>query len=202
MNAFCVLLLAGVSMAAPASRVRIGLDAADWRPVSVRLVSGGAGKTSFERQVREGRGRISPARAVARIHPAPGGWRLIVSVYPTSLRKARTHLEARFLVTGGDLQKASISAVTIVGGRYSPQDEKEDSVTLKAHSRDFLEESPSSAHIILSAFNAGAGRANAGRVKDAVFGAPTLGVVNFSWALTQIGDKTGRPKPRSKVRRP
>ncbi len=216
MNIFCVWILAGgawaqqsstatatstttvaaVSRAAPPAvraasapkgRVRVGLDAADWKPVSVRLVHGGSGRTFFERQVRRGRGDISAAGAVARLHPAEAGRQIIVSVYPASLRTARTHLEARFLVAEGELEEAAVAAVTVAGGLSSPEDEKEDSVTLRAKGIDFLEESPSSARIVLSALDPGPGRAaNVGRVKDASFADMSFGVLNFSWNLSRV----------------
>ncbi len=191
-------VVAKAAMSSSRVHVRVGLDAEDWKPVSVRRVSGGAGRTGFERQIKRGRGQKSTARASARSYVVKGGKQVIISVYPSSLRLARTHLEARFLVDRGELESASVVAVTMVGGIASPEDEKEDSVTLRAKGVDFLEESPASGTILLSALASGPGRAaNAGRVQDAAFGSSSLGVVDFSWTLSQVGDRSfQRPKKR------
>ena len=199
MKGLAILLLACGAWAKGPAAVTVGADAQDWRPVSVRSSPAAVGRTFFERKVGQGRGAPSPARAAARLHADKKGRLLIVSVYPSSLRGRRTHLEVRLSVEQGELEKASVAAVTVVGGTPSAADEKEDSVTLRAKGTDFIEESPASASLFLSSLDLGPGRAaNAGRVKDASFGGMNLGMVDFSWNLSQVA-----PEPPSRgARRP
>lgn len=185
---------------APKSRVHVHREAADWEPVSVTLRPGsGPGRTSFERRVRrlnggEYRGQPSPAQAAARVHPAQDDRWLIVSVYPAVLRLKRTHLEARFLIQEGYLEEVKIAAVSVAGGANLPDDEKEDSISLRDKGVDFSEQFPGGAEVELSLIDPGPGRAaNAGQVRHAFFGEPALGFVNFSWSVTGVsGAKPAR----------
>ena len=186
----------------PKSRVIVHKDAADWEPVSVVLRPGfGPGRVSFERRVRTVRGAYrgqpSAAKAAARLYPFKDDLMLVVSIYPAALRPRRMHLEARFLIQEGYLEEAKLSAVSVVGGQYSPADEKEDSFTLLARGVDIIEEGPGSAHIELSVIDPGPGREafNAGRVTHASFGDSELGFVNFAWSLKGVaGVKPVRAK--------
>ncbi|MBI5241052.1 MAG: hypothetical protein HY926_11315 [Elusimicrobia bacterium] len=182
--------------AVPRSRVVVHKDAADWEPVSVRLKPAAGGRTAFESQIRKvaGRyqGRKSPAKAAARVHPAGEDQWLVVCVHPAALRSQRIHLEARFLVQEGFLEKVELAKVMILGGEWSAQDEKEDSFTLRAKGVDFNEQTPAGAEVELSAIDPGPGpkAVNAGSVRHAAFGGRDLGFVDLSWSVTGVaGDK-------------
>ena len=186
--------------AVPRSRVVVHKDAADWEPVSVRLRPAAGGRTAFEYQIRKvaGRyqGRKSQARAAARVHPAGEDRWLVVRVHPVALRSLRVHLEARFLIQEGFLEKVELAKVRILGGAWSAQDEKEDSFTLRAKGVDFNEQTPAGAEVELSAIDPrpGSGSVNAGKVRHAAFGGRDLGFVDFSWSVTGVaGDKPKRP---------
>ncbi|MCX5794438.1 MAG: hypothetical protein NTY77_02935 [Elusimicrobia bacterium] len=191
----------------PRSRVVVHREAADWEPVSVRLRPAAGGRSSFEANVRKVggryRGRSSAVKAAARVYPAGEDLWLVVCVYPAALRPRRMHLEARFFIQEGYLEKVEISAVRVVGGAWSPADEKEDTFTLRSQGVDFNEQMPGSAEIALTAINPGPGpRApNAGGVRHAAFGGEDLGFVNFSWSVTGVaGEKAAssgkKPAPR------
>lgn|GEM_PF-1375880 len=193
--------------AVPKSRVIVHKEAADWDPVSVRLRPAAGGRSSFEAQVRKvggwDRGRPSAVKVAARVHPAGDDHWLVVCVYPASLRSKRMHMEARFLIQGGYLEDVKVAAVRIVGGEWSPDDDKEDSFSLKAKGVDFNEQMPGSAEIALAVIDPGPGpRAlNAGAVRHASFGGEDLGFVNFSWSAAGVpGEKAvSAEKPRLRL---
>ena len=188
--------------AAPRLRVHVHPDAADWEPVSVRFKEDtGASRTFCEIKVRKLRGAgfkgaPSPAKASVRSHPVKEDRWLVVSVYPAGLRPKRTHLEARFLIQEGYLEEVKVAAVSVVGGVFSPEDEKEDSFSLREKGTDFIERSPGSAEVELSGIDPQAGReaVNSGRVKFAAFGDKDLGFVNFGWSARGVsGAKPVKP---------
>jgi hypothetical protein len=150
------------------------------------------------------RGQRSSARAAARIYPTKDDRWLVISVYPTALRKKRMHFEARFLIQEGYLEEVKVAAVSVVGGAYSAGDEKDDSFSLRRKGVDFTEQLPGGAEVELSAIDAAVGpRAfNAGRVKLAAFGDNDreLGFVNFSWDVSGVSGE--RPHPSAKARKP
>ncbi|MDD5627730.1 MAG: hypothetical protein PHU21_01605 [Elusimicrobia bacterium] len=181
--------------AIPKSRVIVHKEAAGWEPFSVRLRPAAGGRSSFAGKLRKVGGRFeggsSPAKAAARVYPAGEDRWLVVCVYPASLRPNRMHLEARFLVQEGYLEEVQVAAVKIVGGRWSPDDDKEDSFSLRAKGVDFNERTPGGGQVILTAIDPGPGRAaNAGAVRHAAFGGRDLGFVDFAWSLTSVmGEK-------------
>jgi hypothetical protein len=191
--------------AIPKSRVIVHKDAADWEPVSVRLRPAAGGRSSFEAKLRKVggryRGRPSAVKAAARVHAAGEDSWLVVCVYPASLRSQRAHMEARFFIQEGYLEKVELATVRIAGGEWSADDDKEDSFSLKAKGVDFNERMPGSAEVELSAIDPGPGprACNAGQVHHAAFGGEDLGFVNFSWSVTGVsGDKAppaAKPKP-------
>jgi hypothetical protein len=182
------------------SRVVVHKDAADWEPVSVRLKPAAGGRTAFEYQIRKisGRyqGRKSPAKAAARVHPAGEDRWLVVRIHPAALRSLRVHLEARFLIQEGFLEKVELAKVRILGGAWSAEDEKEDSFTLRAKGADFNEQTPAGAEVELSAIDLrpGASSVNAGKVRHAAFGGRDLGFVDFSWSVTGVEGPKAPPK--------
>jgi hypothetical protein len=181
------------------SRVIVHKEAADWEPVSVRLRPSAGGRSSFEAKVRKvggrERGLPSKVKVAARVHPAGDDRWLVVSVYPVSLRPKRMHLEARFFIQEGYLEGVKVAAVRIVGGQWSPDDDKQDSFSLKAKGMDFNEQLPGGGEITLSVIDPGPGsRAlNEGAVRHAFFGGEDLGFVNFSWSAAGVsGEKAAR----------
>jgi hypothetical protein len=194
--------------AIPRSRVVVHKDAADWEPVSLRLRPAAGGRTAFESLIRKVkgryRGRKSPAKAAVRVHPAGEDQWLVVSIHPVSLRSQRVHLEARFLIQEGFLEKVELARVRIVGGQWSAEDEKEDRFTLRAKGVDFNEQLPGGAEVELSAIDPRPvpQAVNAGKVRHAEFGGRDLGFVDFSWHVTGvIGDKPQRPAGKKPVRK-
>jgi hypothetical protein len=176
----------------PKSRVIVHKEAADWEPVSVRLRPAAGGRSSFEAKVRKVgnwyRGHLSAVKAAVRVHPAGDDHWLVVCVYPAALRSKRMHMEVRFLIQEGYLEDVKVAAVRVVGGEWSPDDDKEDTFTLKTKGVDFNEQMPGSAEITLSVIDPGPGpRAiNAGTVRLAAFGGEDLGFVNFSWSVSGV----------------
>jgi hypothetical protein len=194
--------------AVPRSRVVVHKDAADWEPVSVRLKPAAGGRTAFESLIRKVKGRYqgrkSPAQAAARVHPAGDDQWLVVSIHPVSLRPQRAHLEARFLIQEGFLEKVELARVRIVGGEWSADDEKEDRFTLRAKGVDFNEQMPGGAEVELSAIDPRPvpQAVNAGKVRHAEFGGRDLGFVDFSWHVTGVsGDKLQRPAGKKPVKK-
>ena len=186
--------------AIPKSRVIVHKEAEDWEPVSVRLRPAAGGRSSFEAKVRRiggrYRGRPSAVKVAARIHPAGEDHWLVVCVYPASLRPQRAHMEARFLIQEGYLEKVELATVRVVGGEWSADDEKEDTFSLRAKGVDFNEQMPGSAEVELSAIDPGPGprAVNAGQARHAAFGGQDLGFVNFSWAVTGVaGERAAAP---------
>jgi hypothetical protein len=184
--------------AVPKSRVIVHKEAVDWEPVSVRLRPAAGGRNSFEAGLRKAggsyRGRPSAAKVAARLHSAGDDRWLVVCVYPVSLRSERMHMEARFFIQEGYLEEVKVAAVRIAGGRWSPDDEKEDSFSLKAKGMDFNEQMPASAEITLAVIDPRLGphTLNAGSARHASFGGEDLGFVNFSWSVTGVsGEKAG-----------
>lgn len=170
-----------------ASKVKVHGEAADWEPVSVKL--GGdpeQARTFFKK---------GPAKAAARLYPSGEDRLLIVSVYPAALRASRTHIELRFLIIEGFLEQVKAAAVRIVGGRYAPSDDQEDSKTLQRKGIEYAEEFPGSGDVRLAAIDPGPGAQalNAGTLKAATFGARDLRFVNLGWAVTGVNRKAGRP---------
>jgi hypothetical protein len=185
--------------AVPKSRVVVHKDAVDWEPVSVRLRPAAGGSSSFEVQVHKVkgryRGRRSPVKAAARVHPAGEDIWLAVCVYPAALRPQRAHMEARFFIQEGYLEKVELATVRVAGGEWSADDDKEDSFSLKAKGVDFNERMPGSAEVELSAIDPGPGprAVNAGQVRHAAFGGDDLGFVNFSWSVTGVSGDKAKP---------
>ncbi|MFA6003997.1 MAG: hypothetical protein WC881_08005 [Elusimicrobiota bacterium] len=213
------LFLAGLA-AAPAYAARVAVhvhkEAADWDPISVRLVAGNKPTRGFcERKLRQVgtgyRGEPSAAKVTVRSYPSGDDRWLVVAVHPDLLRGARIHLEARFLIQEGYLEEVVVAAVTLVGSRSSPGDDSADSFSLRAAGRDFVEQTPRSGEVELNAIDPSAspGAVNAGRVKFANFGDKQLGFVNFAWSvkgvasskpMMQIEGKSRTPHRRRKSR--
>lgn len=169
----------------PVIAIRIPADARSWSPVSVRK-GAAPSSSSFKRRYKTLTGtpktESSPASAAARVHKAGLDRLLIVSVYPKSLLKQRKHLELRFFVIEGFLEKATLAAVTASDAVKAGH--REDSRTLRAKGWAFSEEEPSSARVVVGALSLkpGTGTRNAGTVSLASFGDTTLGSVDFTFA--------------------
>lgn len=180
------------------SKVKVHAAAAGWEPLSVKL--GGdpeQARTFFKK---------GPAKAAARVYPSGEDKLLIVSIYPPALRVSRTHLEVRFLIIEGFLEQAKAAAVRIVGGRYTPSDEEQDSKTLERKGVEYAEEYPGSGRILLASIDPGPGvqAVNAGTLTRASFGARDLGPVSLGWSVAGVNRKgakaaaaqaAGRGKP-------
>lgn len=172
----------GASPAAPAPppkpappanpiRVKIHKEAASWEPFSVK--AGGdpaAARGSFSWRQKKGKkagGGTSKARSVARLYKAGDDTRLVISVFPDKLAERRTHIELRFLIIEGYLEKAEVAAVIADAGAGPLDDAKQ----LEAKGIGYQEEVPASGAIKLSAIDARPSKSalNAGSLSRATF---------------------------------
>lgn len=181
-------------------KVKVHGEARVWTPVSLRK-GGNAGtlRTRFTRRiVRKGkktRGESSRARAVARVHPAKDDKLLVVSVFPDALRPFRKHLEVRYLVIEGYLEKARVAVVTAERGGAKD----DDSILLRRRGVPYLEEFPGGGDIRLAAISLspGAGTVNAARLSNLAFADKELRLTSFSYKTVGLGGKQQRTKPRA-----
>ena len=122
-------------------------------------------------------------------------WRLyrqartpVISIFPQALQAERTHIELRFLIIEGYLEKLELAAVTAAEGA-GPED---DAATLQAKGLGYQEEFPSAGALKISAIDArpGKGALNAGALTGAVFpkwlsessAKPGLGLVSLEYS--------------------
>lgn len=162
------LALAGALLArepgSGAIKVVIHKASAAWKPVGVKAGGEGqAGHNSFSFR----RKKPSQAKSVARVYRQGEDKRLVVSVFPRALQSERVHVELRFLVIEGYLEKLEVAEVTAAEGA-GPED---DAATLKAKGIAYQEEFPSAGALRISAIDArpGKGALNVGALTGAVF---------------------------------
>lgn len=176
----------------PAPRRPVGVkvhpDAKDWEPFSVRLGGDPFQARSF---MSRGKEKAGKAEAFARAYPVKGDTLLVVSVFPEALKKRRAHLEARFLIQEGFLEKVELSAVV------SAQEGRDDSVELRRKGVEFQEESPGSAEVRVAALAASGARdaLNAGSVRRASFA--SYGLLDFGWAARGVGGEAKAAKAQT-----
>jgi hypothetical protein len=181
-------------------RVKIHKEAASWEPYSVK--AGGdpaAARGRFAwRQVKRGKGYSGPsskAKAVARLYKAGEDARLVISVFPDKLAERRTHIELRFLIIEGYLEKVAVAAVIADPGA-GPLD---DATQLEAKGIGFQEEFPASGAITLAAVDARPSKAalNAGSLSRATFARSelnpnSLGLVSVEFSAKGVVDARKR----------
>ena len=179
--------------------VTIHKEASRWKPFSVRAGGNPAKiKNAVASAVRKvkvkgkmvRKGDSSKAVAVARLHKVKGDLMLVVCVYPESLKRARRHLEARYWIVEGFLEGVQLAAVSISRGAASPEDLKEDSLTLTRKGRDFDEVLPSGAGLRVAALDARPRKAseNAASIEAAEFGG-RLGSVDFGYSVRGVAEQ-------------
>ena len=188
--------------AAPANpiRVKIHKEAKDWEPVSVAQGAAAAGaKTAFSYKLKKkGKthvGKSSAAKAVARAYPAGDDTRLVISVFPKALEAQRTHIELRFLVVEGYLEKLEAAAVTADPGG----DPLDDAQMLREKGVSFQEENPAGGSLKISAIDAKQGKSalNAGSLRLAEFAESdlnprSLGLATVDYAAKGVGGPAKR----------
>lgn len=166
-------------------------DAADWEPVGLRAggVPGAAENTAALKVVKiKGRmkGENSKARSAARLHKGKKDsvW-LVISVYPKSLERRRTHFELRFRVFEGFVEDVEAAAVTVTDRRRQKSDRLLDSWDLRDQAIEYESERPGSGQFVVAELDPrpGASARNSGRLEKAEFAHKDLGFVNLSWSV-------------------
>lgn len=166
-------------------------DAADWEPVGLRVggIPGSAENTAALKVVKvKGRmkGDNSKARSAARLHKGKKDsvW-LVISVYPKSLERRRTHFELRFRVFEGFVEDVEAAAVTVTDRRRQKSDRLLDSWDLRDQAIEYESERPGSGQFIVAEMDPrpGASARNSGRLEKAEFAHKDLGFVNLSWSV-------------------
>ncbi len=177
-----------VRLARPMHAV-IHKDAVDWEPLSIREggVPGSADNTVSLRVVKiKGRmkGENTKARFAARLHKGAKDSRwLVISLYPKSLERKRTHLELRLRVFEGFVEEVQAAAVAVTD-RRALSGQLLDSYDLREQGVEYQEERPGSGQLVVAELDprAGAASVNSGRLEKAEFADKDLGFVNLSWS--------------------
>ena len=180
-------------------RVKIHKEAASWEPYSVK--AGGdpmAARSSFSWRLKKGKkggGKTSKAKSVARLYRAGEDASLVISVFPDKLAEQRTHIELRFLVIEGYLEKAEIVAVTADPGAGALDDAKQ----LESKGIGYREDAPASGAIKVSAIDARPSKSalNAGSLSSASFARSdlnpkSLGLVSLEFSAKGVTDARKR----------
>ncbi len=166
-------------------------DAVDWEPLSLRVggVPGAAGNAVSVKVVKiKGRmkGDNSKARSSARLHKGKKDsvW-LVISVYPKSLERRRTHFELRFRVFEGFVEDVEAAAVTVTDRRRQKSDRLLDSWDLRDQAIEYESERPGSGQLVVAEMDPrpAASARNSGRLEKAEFAHKDLGFVNLSWSV-------------------
>jgi hypothetical protein len=179
----------------PARRLfaKISADAKGWKPLSLRA-AGGAGPARTQATLRvskvKGRDRGTPsaAKACARLHKAGDDRALVISVFPAALARRRAHVEVRFKLVEGFVEKADAALVSVTDRRRGAGAGL-DSYELRARGVEFEEDSPGSGAILVSALDPRprGGAVNAGTLKRAAFDDRDVGTADVSWSVTGFG---------------
>lgn len=166
-------------------------DAVDWEPLGLRVggVPGAAENAAALKVVKvNGRmkGENSKARSVARLHKGKKDsvW-LVISLYPKSLERRRTHFELRFRVFEGFVEDVEAAAVTVTDRRRQKSDRLLDSWDLRDQAIEYESERPGSGQFVVAELDPrpGAAARNSGRLEKAEFAHKDLGFVNLSWSV-------------------
>ena len=168
-------------------------DAADWEPLSLRAggVPGSADDAVSLKVVKiKGRmkGENSRARSSARLHKGKKDSRwLVISVYPKSLERRRTHFEVRLRIFEGFVEEAEAAAVTVTDRRRT-SGRPLDSFDLREQAIEYESEKPGSGQIVVAELDPrpGASARNSGRLEKAEFADKDLGFVNLSWSVSGL----------------
>lgn len=169
-------------------------DAVDWEPLSLREGGvPGASENTVALKVVKIKGRMkgenSKARSAARLHKGKRDSRwLVISLYPKSLERKRTHLEVRFRVFEGFVEEVEAAAVTVTDRRRPPAAKLLDSYDLREEGIEYQEERPGSGQIVVSELDPrpAASSVNSGRLEKAEFADKDFGFVNLSWAAKGV----------------
>lgn len=133
------------------------------------------------------KGRPTLTKSAARSYKSGEDRWLVISIYPLSLKDARTHFELRFKIVEGFLDGVEFKAVRRPG-KFDKKDLEQDSFTLRRLGEEFLEEGPSGARVAVAAMEAKPGRLgfNAGSLTGAGFGSKDLGLVNLTYQAAGV----------------
>ncbi|MBI2387327.1 MAG: hypothetical protein HYV14_15145 [Elusimicrobia bacterium] len=166
-------------------------DAVDWEPLGLR-VGGvpGAAENTAALKVYKVKGRLkgdnSKARSAARLHKGKKDsvW-LVISLYPKSLERRRTHFELRFRVFEGFVEDVEAAAVTVTDRRRQKSDRLLDSWDLREQAIEYESERPGSGQYVVAELDPrpGSSARNSGRLEKAEFADKDLGFVNLSWSV-------------------
>lgn len=166
-------------------------DGADWEPLGIRVggVPGSADNAASLKVVKiKGRlkGENTKARAAARLHKGKKDSRwLVISVYPRSLERRRTHFELRFRLFEGFVEEVEAAAVTVTDRRRQKSGRLLDSWDLREQAIEYESEKPGSGQFVVAEMDPrpGASARNSGRLEKAEFADKDLGFVNLSWSV-------------------
>jgi hypothetical protein len=169
-------------------------DAVDWEPLAIKEggVPGSAENAVALKVVKiKGRmkGESSKAKSAARAHKGSKDSRwLVISLYPKSLERRRTHLEVRFRMFEGYVEEVQAAAVTVTERRKKLPAQPLDSYDLRAQGFEYEEELPGSGLFVVAELDPRPGSAsrNSGRLEKAEFADKDLGFVNLSWSAKGV----------------
>jgi len=169
-------------------------DAVDWEPLSLR-VGGlpGAAENVVALKVVKIKGRMkgenTKSRSVARLHKGKKDsvW-LVLSIYPKSLERRRTHFELRFRIFEGFVEEANVSAVTVTDRRRPAPGKLLDSYDLREQALEYESERPGSGQLVVAELDprGSPSSVNSGRLEKAAFADKDLGFVNLSWSVKGV----------------
>ena len=180
-----------VKLARPMHAV-IHKDAVDWEPLSLREGGvPGSAETAVALKVVKIKGRMkgdnSKARAYSRVHKGVRDSRwLVISVYPKSLERRRTHFEIRLRVVEGFVEEVEAAAVIVTERRRLETPKRpRDSYDLREEGIEYQEERPGSGQLVVAELDPrpGSAAANSGRLEKAEFADKDIGFVNLSWSV-------------------
>jgi hypothetical protein len=167
-------------------------DAVDWEPIGLREGGDpGQAETSVTLRLVKSKGKlkgeVSRAKATARVHKGKKDsvW-LLVSIWPKSLEKKRTHFEIRFRVFEGFVEELEVAAVKVTDRRALPK--PLDSDQLRAEGIEYEAERPGSGLVVVSALDPKPSKTarNSGKLEKAEFADKDLGFVSLSWSATGV----------------
>lgn len=165
-------------------------DAVDWEPVGLR-VGGvpGAGENTVALKVVKIKGRMkgenSAARSSARVHKGKKDSRwLVISIYPKSLEKQRTHFEVRFRIFEGFVEEVEAAAIIVTDRRRQKSNRLLNSYDLREQAIEYQSERPGSGMLVVAELDPrlGAAARNSGRLEKAEFPGSDFQFVNLSWS--------------------
>lgn len=169
-------------------------DAADWEPVGLKVggVPGAADNAVALKVVKiKGRmkGENSAARSAARVHKGKKDSRwLVISVYPKSLEKKRTHFEVRFRIFEGFVEEVEAAAIIVTDRRRQKSSRLLNSYDLREQAIEYQSERPGSGMLVVAELDprSGAASRNSGRLEKAEFPGSDFQFVNLSWSTKGV----------------